>query len=307
MRKVFFSIVIIMAIILGIETTVNAVTIDFYDKDGGTRIGRMEYVYNTLTNITVDIPAKLGYAFAKWASNSTNVTLSDDNTQVAGPYNWYDLRNLGTILNVYATWELVDYNINVDLQGGTAETNPTTYTIEDQDITLNNPVKTGYEFVGWTDETGGDLRTTATIPAGSTGDKTFIAVWNPIVYTINYELDGGTVTGNPDEYTVEDTFTLNNPTKVNYSFIGWTSEDGTDLGTTVTIAQGTTGDKTYTAKWEAIPADEARSEAEGKSEAESEVEGKTINNPPTGDSILVYEALLAIAAIGIVVFRKLTK
>lgn len=299
MKKVFLSIVITIAIILGMETTTNASTINFYAEDGGTLLGTMQNVFNILTDITVDIPTKPGYAFAKWATNSRNVTLSDDNTQVAGPYNWYDLRNLTSILNVYATWTLIDYNINVDLQGGTAEDNPTTYTIEDEDITLNNPIKTGYEFVGWTDETGADLGTTATIPAGSTGDKTFIAVWNPIVYTINYELDGGTVTGNPDSYTVEDTFTLNNPTKEDYTFIGWTSEDGTDLGTTVTIAQGTTGDKTFAAKWEIIPIDEAKSEPES--------EGKTINNPPTGDSIVAYGALLAIATIGIVVFRKLTK
>ena len=70
-------------------------------------------------------------------------------------------------------------------------------------------------------------------------------------YTITYNLDGGTVaTANPIIYS-EDTasFTLNNPTKTGHTFIGWTGSNGNSPQTTVTIANGTTGNKTYTANW----------------------------------------------------------
>lgn len=45
----------------------------------------------------------------------------------------------------------------------------------------------------------------------------------PEIYQITYELDGGTAE-NPASYTIETrTFTLKNPVKENYVFIGWTS------------------------------------------------------------------------------------
>ena len=70
-------------------------------------------------------------------------------------------------------------------------------------------------------------------------------------YTITYDLAGGIVaTANPTTYTIGSAdITLNNPTKDGYTFAGWT---GTDLGaatTSVTIAHGSTGDRSYTATW----------------------------------------------------------
>jgi hypothetical protein len=54
---------------------------------------------------------------------------------------------------------------------------------------------------------------------------TFTAQWTPIVYTISYDLDGGSLnTGdvNPTTYTVETaTFTLKTPNKYGYDFSGW--------------------------------------------------------------------------------------
>ena len=42
------------------------------------------------------------------------------------------------------------YNITYELNGGTLATaNPSTYTPNTQTITLNNPTKSGYEFIGW--------------------------------------------------------------------------------------------------------------------------------------------------------------
>jgi len=80
-----------------------------------------------------------------------------------------------------------------------------------------------------------------------TSDIMLYVKWTPIQYTITYDLDGGTVSSaNPASYTVETPdFTLNNPTKTGYTFWGWTWE----TQTTVTIEKGSTGDKTYTAKW----------------------------------------------------------
>lgn len=76
-----------------------------------------------------------------------------------------------------------------------------------------------------------------------------------VVYTITYDMQGGvldTQKTNPKNYTVEtETFTLNNPTKPGYKFLGWaTSENATSGTETVTIEKGSTGNKTYYAVWE---------------------------------------------------------
>ena len=69
-------------------------------------------------------------------------------------------------------------------------------------------------------------------------------------YDITYELNGGTVSGNPDSYTAAtETFTLTNPTKDGCTFAGWTGTDLSEPTMTVTITQGSTGNRSYTATW----------------------------------------------------------
>lgn len=71
------------------------------------------------------------------------------------------------------------------------------------------------------------------------------------MYSITYYLAGGSVaTENPTEYTIEETFTLVNPTKLGYTFAGWTGTGLSVATTTVTIAKGSTGNRSYTATWE---------------------------------------------------------
>jgi len=55
--------------------------------------------------------------------------------------------------------------------------NPTRYTIESEDITLTNPVRIGYTFIGWTGSNSNTPEITVTIPKGSVGNKEYTAVW----------------------------------------------------------------------------------------------------------------------------------
>ncbi len=71
------------------------------------------------------------------------------------------------------------YSITYNLDGGALGedvTNPTTYTVASKTIVLNNPTKDGYKFLGWA-EGDGDPMLEAKIETGSTGDKTFTAMW----------------------------------------------------------------------------------------------------------------------------------
>ena len=117
--------------------------------------------------------------------------------------------------------------------------------------TLKKPTRTGYTFAGWYSDSS------CTVKAGDggatytpTANTTLYAKWTPISYKITYNLNGGIAT-NKTTYTIEDTITLNNPTRTGYTFTGWTGSNGTTPQTTVTIARGSTGDKSYTAKWTA--------------------------------------------------------
>ena len=88
-----------------------------------------------------------------------------------------------------------------------------------------------------------------------TGNATYTAQFDSaaITYNITYNgIDGATVSpANPTTYTVDQTpISLSNPTKTGYTFTGWTGTDLTAATKDVVIAQGSTGDRTYTANWE---------------------------------------------------------
>ena len=83
-------------------------------------------------------------------------------------------------------------------------------------------------------------------------DQTVVANFTAISYTIGYDLAGGSVaSANPTSYTIESSaITLNNPTKTGYTFAGWTGTGLAEPTTSVTIAAGSTGDRSYTATWQ---------------------------------------------------------
>ena len=69
-------------------------------------------------------------------------------------------------------------------------------------------------------------------------------------YRIVYKLNGGEEADNPTIYTNKTkTFTLKEPTRKGYTFIGWTGSNGETPQKEVTIEKGSTGDKEYIANW----------------------------------------------------------
>ena len=194
-------------------------------------------------NITAT--AKTGYTFTNWTikSGSGYFGTSGTNTTSTTANSKFRPKEVSTVqANFTANTYTITYN---DLHGVT-HSNPTTYTIESEPITFTNPTseRTGYTFKGW-NPTG--------IAKGSTGNKTVTAQWTIINYTITYNLNGGTNPNNaPTSYNVTTaTFNLPTPTKTGYTFEGW-YENAEFTGDAVTqIAKGSTGDKTFYAKWTA--------------------------------------------------------
>ena len=141
-----------------------------------------------------------------------------------------------------------DFAINYVLNDGVNNPdNPAGYNILTLPLEILAPTKEAYRFLGWYDnaEFNGDPITE--IAAGTTGDVTLYAKWELVIYSIVYELNGGTnAETNPDTYNIENLpLTLADPTKAGYTFLGWyIGENKVE-----TIAKGSTGEVTVTAKW----------------------------------------------------------
>ena len=111
-------------------------------------------------------PNRLGYTFDGW--------FRDPN------YNWrYNfVEPLHESCTLYAHWNLANYKIHYDAQGGmTSRRNPKTYTYFTDTIYLLPATKPGYEFIGWFDVRNNPLNE---IRQFSIGDKHLVAHYKKI-------------------------------------------------------------------------------------------------------------------------------
>ncbi|MBP5091556.1 MAG: InlB B-repeat-containing protein, partial [Bacilli bacterium] len=231
------------------------VTLNKNGGSGGTN--SVEATKGSAMPKITSLPTRGGYSFAGYYSATSGGTKYYD-------ANGTSAKNFDKDANttLYAQWTANEYTVTYNANGGTVsptsskyKTNKNTTTSTTQNINLPTPTRNGYTFAGWTtsksDTTSISNKTTLTINGNTYGNFTVTASWSVTPYTISYDLGGGTVSGtNPVEYNVETaTFSLINPTKVGYDFVGWTDSDGTTPQTSVSIAKGSTGNKTYTAHW----------------------------------------------------------
>ncbi len=226
-----------------------------YNANGGMgTMGDSSHVYDTGQSLASNVFWRPGYTFAGWGTSSGGPVVYGDSAWVI---------NLtaadGGIVNLYAQWRANPITLTWNSQGGSsvANTSATYSSSAKVPMPASNPTRAGYTFAGWwTAASGGTQVTSST--ALPTANATYHAHWSLNPYSITYELDGGSVSGNPTTYNAETaSFTLKNPTRTGYTFAGWS---GTGLSgsanKTVTIAKGSTGDRAYTAHWTpAISAD----------------------------------------------------
>lgn len=189
----------------------------------------------------ISTPTKTGYKFDGWKV-SGNGSKMDGNTFTMGDAD----------ATITAKYTPIDYTISYDLQGGSISNQPTSYNINTDTFSIPQPTKKGYTFIGWTGSNGNTPQTSVTIKKGSTGNKSYKANWQVNTYSITYNLDGGSISGQPTSYTIESpTLNIPRPTKTGHTFLGWTGSNGNTNQLDVSIAHGSTGNKAYTAHWTA--------------------------------------------------------
>lgn len=139
------------------------------------------------------------------------------------------------------------YNFKLNATGGIFEN--TDVVFNKQTLILPVPIKVGYNFLGYSNSLNGDVNYSNNIDnINLINDKSIYAKWGTEIYSISYNLNGGTLNNPKTSYNVEENFTLPIPTKTGYDFVGWTGS-GIDSPVYNLVIKNETGNKSYTANW----------------------------------------------------------
>ena len=213
-------------------------------------------VETTPSTLQVVPPLRNGFTFEGWYDNAsfTGAPITQFSVMDAAPKTYY------------AKWSnAVSYPVNFVLNDTTANpaTNPNTvssYTVLTPDVSIAPATRTGYDFLGWFDNSGFAGSPVTMLHTADAAPKQYFAQWSaPKTYTVQWDLNDGTPAGhaatNPNtvtSYTVLDPDTAIAPaTRTGYDFLGWYDNPGF-AGTPVTnLHTMDATDKHYYAKWSA--------------------------------------------------------
>lgn len=178
--------------------------------------------------------------------NSTTTGLYSAISEYGGKgYSFYTKDNVDYLI-IYSHKTTDSATITYNNLKTAENTNPTTYTVLDNDIVFKDISANGYEFLGfYTDEIGGSKLTG--FNTWALKDITVYARWNIISYDIDYVMRGGkTKEENPISYTIEDEFTLFDAYKVAETpFLGWTGTIVENATKNLKVEKGTYGNLVF--------------------------------------------------------------
>ncbi len=172
---------------------------------GITNIPEAQYG-TVLTNevvISDQIPERSGYDFVSWCAGEVTTSAGIDTCDADSyfPGSTIDMLTLASPFVEFKTmWTPTTYTISYDLDEGTALDNPTEYTIVMEDITLNRPTRDGYKFMGWTGTDLTEPTKDVVIPAGSIGNRSYVATW--VLRTCEFTSETFAYTGGVQSWTV---------------------------------------------------------------------------------------------------------
>ena len=233
--------------------------------------------YTVVDSFTLPAPTRTGYTFTGWTGSNgntpqTSVTIKKGSmgnklykanwraNKLIVTYNQNggiinkNMSNYSQDINSFSQeWQ---YN-HVNANGGTTE-DPINFSSFGLNRTDGYIRRNGAEWNTKPDGTGRsydqDKSYTMTefAPELKKGDVSLVlyAQWKIAEYDITYDLNGGLINNQPTKYNVNtSTFILPTPTRTGYTFNGWTGSNGKTPQKSVSIAKGTTGNKSYTANW----------------------------------------------------------
>ncbi|WEA39520.1 InlB B-repeat-containing protein [Lysinibacillus fusiformis] len=207
-----------------------------FEVDGGSEIANQSVVYGGKATMPEIEPTKAGYTFGGWYTD-------------AGRTQAYDFTSVITeAVTIYAKWNAQMHTVSFEVDGGSTVSNQSVAHGEKASTPTQAPTKAGYTFEGWyTDVTHTDIYD---FNKEITANTTIYAKWEPLKYTVSFEVDGGSTVSNQSvahgEKASEPTPV---PTKAGYTFGGWYTDVGRtqayDFTSVITEAT------TIYAKWKA--------------------------------------------------------
>ena len=234
------------------QWTANQYTVTL-DKQGGNGGSASATATYDAAMPAITVPTRTGYTFGGYFTQTNGGGTQYYNADGTSAHIW----DKTAATTLYAKWTANTYTVTLNKQDGNGGSASATATYDAAMPAITVPTRTGYTFGGYFTQTNGggtqyyNADGTSTRTWNLTAATTLYAKWAIITYNITYDLDGGSVsTANPTSYNIETpTFTLNNPSKENYHFVGWTKGNNNTLLPTVTIEQGSTGNLDYTAHY----------------------------------------------------------
>jgi uncharacterized repeat protein (TIGR02543 family) len=191
-------------------------TYSVFFYDGATLLDEVLVAEGNLVEPMDPAPTKTGYTFNSWVTTNGGST----------PFVFANPITQETL--IYAKWDLVNYTITYNLNGGTNGANPSTYTILTSNITLLNATKANNTFDGWYEDSGFTVPI-SNIAQGSTGNKTLYAKFTPVGTLMIYEVYGAG--GNAGATLRNDYVVLYNGTNSTINLVGYSLQYASATGT----------------------------------------------------------------------------
>ena len=246
-------------LVLSLYYSLNDYPVTFYGTQGtysdSTTEKILEQNYGSLYRMPSAPPSSLTFTFVGWNTKEdgsgvavTAESLFDDPTITAVYAQWINPH--GDLLIDYV---VINYSPEDNTMGDVSQSMDYLDPVEGVPAEIRAIPKKGYRLVKWVDK---DKNTVGEEEAftpekdpvsGMYAAADYTAVFAPEVYTITYDLEGGSNhTDNPYLYEYGQTVQLESPVRDGYEFLGWYNKDGNRV-TEITL--GEMGDLELFAQW----------------------------------------------------------
>jgi uncharacterized repeat protein (TIGR02543 family) len=195
-----------------------------FDANGGT--SPSDEIVVSARYKDLPTPVRNGYVFNGWYSSKNGGKRALNDKQLISKKNH----------TLYAHWSPLKYTISFDANGGKGKmgTMKCTYG-KAYKLTKNSFKAAGYSFVGWNTKANGS----GTFYTNNDSVKNLMSVegnvvlyaqWVPITYSVTFDSKGGsqvqqqTIYFNPNQNKFERALVPYEPTRDNYTFVGWYSD-----------------------------------------------------------------------------------
>lgn len=161
----------------------NSYKVVYHSNNGGDITDEESFTYTESRTLAKNIYEKDGYEFTGWSLKAGQSAKYTDEELVTGL-----VAEDGGVLHLYAVWTPVRYKIIYEnMEGAQNADNPDSFTVEDDYITLREPVKKGYTFGGWYKDAGFKNKVTGAMKLDRGYDWIFYAKWTANKYVITFD------------------------------------------------------------------------------------------------------------------------